>query len=300
MFEILNKNKQINELNEQVNNLTNEINEKRKQKSESVNEIERLNKTISDLQSSVKCLEEKERTQKEKTNAQIEKLKVIEEFIIDSQLSAIDLMTGIDFENYMGKTLEKLGYSVIVTKATGDSGADIIAEFDNKKLAIQCKRYSGSVGFDAIKEAHTAKDIYKCDLGVVLTNSTDFTKEAIENAKKLNIELWDRNIIIKMVSEVFDIDIEKLGTGGYLREESISSNIQNEEACWMDEEEEDPLLKEAIEMVIETQQASTSLVQRKFRIGYARAGRIIDQMEERGIISGYQGSKPRQVLVSKN
>ena len=50
--------------------------------------------------------------------------------------------------------------------------------------------------------------------------------------------------------------------------------------------------------VVETGQASTSFIQRKFKVGYARAGRIIDQMEERGVISGYQGSKPRQVLMS--
>ncbi len=61
----------------------------------------------------------------------------------------------------------------------------------------------------------------------------------------------------------------------------------------------DPLLNEAIETVVETGQASTSFIQRKFKVGYARAGRIIDQMEERGIISGYQGSKPREVLMSK-
>ncbi len=61
----------------------------------------------------------------------------------------------------------------------------------------------------------------------------------------------------------------------------------------------DEHLAEAIELVIETGQASTSFIQRKFNVGYARAGRIIDQMEERGIISGYQGSKPRQVLMSK-
>ena len=61
----------------------------------------------------------------------------------------------------------------------------------------------------------------------------------------------------------------------------------------------DEHLMEAIELVIETGQASTSFIQRRFNVGYARAGRIIDQMEERGVISGYQGSKPRQVLMSK-
>ena len=56
---------------------------------------------------------------------------------------------------------------------------------------------------------------------------------------------------------------------------------------------------DAIDVVVETGQASTSFIQRRFKVGYARAGRIIDQMEERGIISGYQGSKPREVLMTK-
>ena len=66
-----------------------------------------------------------------------------------------------------------------------------------------------------------------------------------------------------------------------------------------DDDDTDPLLMEAIETVVETGQASTSFIQRRFKVGYARAGRIIDQMEERGIISGYQGSKPREVLMPK-
>lgn len=61
----------------------------------------------------------------------------------------------------------------------------------------------------------------------------------------------------------------------------------------------DELLPQAIELVIECGQASVSLIQRRFRVGYARAGRIVDQMAERGIISGFEGSKPRRVLISK-
>ena len=64
------------------------------------------------------------------------------------------------------------------------------------------------------------------------------------------------------------------------------------------DDDTDPFLMDAIDVVVETGQASTSFIQRRFKVGYARAGRIIDQMEERGIISGYQGSKPRQVLMS--
>ena len=81
-------------------------------------------------------------------------------------------------------------------------------------------------------------------------------------------------------------------------EKANSTDKEIEEGS-LDDDETDPLLAEAIEVVIETGQASTSFIQRKFKVGYARAGRIIDQMEERGVISGYQGSKPREVLMSK-
>jgi S-DNA-T family DNA segregation ATPase FtsK/SpoIIIE len=63
--------------------------------------------------------------------------------------------------------------------------------------------------------------------------------------------------------------------------------------------DEDPLLEEAIALVVEMGTASTSMLQRRLRLGYTRAGRLIDMLERRGIISGYEGSKPRQVLVSE-
>ena len=63
--------------------------------------------------------------------------------------------------------------------------------------------------------------------------------------------------------------------------------------------DDDPLLDKAIEIVITTQTASVSLIQRRLRVGYTRAGRLIDMLERRGIISGYEGSKPRRVLVDE-
>ena len=62
--------------------------------------------------------------------------------------------------------------------------------------------------------------------------------------------------------------------------------------------DEDPLLEEAIHLVAEMGTASTSMLQRRLRLGYTRAGRLIDMLERRGVISGYEGSKPRQVLVT--
>ncbi len=62
---------------------------------------------------------------------------------------------------------------------------------------------------------------------------------------------------------------------------------------------DDPMISEAIKVVVENGLASTSLLQRKLKLGYARAARIIDEMENRGIVGGYEGSKPRKVLITK-
>jgi len=83
--------------------------------------------------------------------------------------------------------------------------------------------------------------------------------------------------------------------------DKIESGVSNDKEITEQDEDDDtdPLLMDAIDTVVETGQASTSFIQRRFKVGYARAGRIIDQMEERGVISGYQGSKPREVLMNK-
>ena len=65
------------------------------------------------------------------------------------------------------------------------------------------------------------------------------------------------------------------------------------------DDDTDEMLPKAIEVVIDAGQASTSLLQRKLKLGYARAARIMDQMEEKGVVGPYEGSKPRQVLITK-
>ncbi|MBR0183769.1 MAG: DNA translocase FtsK, partial [Clostridia bacterium] len=65
-----------------------------------------------------------------------------------------------------------------------------------------------------------------------------------------------------------------------------------------DESDKDPMLEDAIKCVVELGQASTSLLQRKLRVGYARAGRLVDEMEKMGIVGPHEGSKPRAVLLS--
>jgi len=110
---------------------------------------------------------------------------------------------------------------------------------------------------------------------------------------------------------VSDGEVEKIvdflkANGEVTYNEDILESIENSnksekelEQEQADDDDADPFLMDAIDVVVETQQASTSFIQRRFKVGYARAGRIIDQMEERGVISGYQGSKPREVLMTK-
>ncbi|MCL2384114.1 MAG: DNA translocase FtsK [Oscillospiraceae bacterium] len=107
---------------------------------------------------------------------------------------------------------------------------------------------------------------------------------------------------------ISDKEVEKIVTflksqGGAVYNEDVLDKIENSNKSDKDMDEEgddiDPFLGDAIEMAVETGQASASFIQRRFKVGYARAGRIIDQMEARGIISGYEGSKPRKVLITK-
>ncbi len=86
-----------------------------------------------------------------------------------------------------------------------------------------------------------------------------------------------------------------------LREELLEK-VEPEEGEGAPDEfdpDEDPLLRDAIALVAEMQTASTSMLQRRLRLGYTRAGRMIDMLERRGVISGYEGSKPRQVLITE-
>ncbi len=70
--------------------------------------------------------------------------------------------------------------------------------------------------------------------------------------------------------------------------------------AFADDEDADDMLTAAIDIVVESGQASTSMLQRRLKLGYSRAARIIDQMEERGIVGEFEGSKPRKILITRD
>jgi S-DNA-T family DNA segregation ATPase FtsK/SpoIIIE len=96
----------------------------------------------------------------------------------------------------------------------------------------------------------------------------------VDHIKSNNEERYNEDIIEKIESK------------------NDSKGVSEDDEC-------DELLTDAIELAVNMGQASASMIQRRFKVGYARAGRIIDQMEARGIVSGYEGSKPRTTLISK-
>ncbi len=106
-------------------------------------------------------------------------------------------------------------------------------------------------------------------------------------------------------ANITDIEVEKVvefvkAQGNVLYNDDIIEEINNDNNPYYNSDiERDELLPKAIELVVDAGQASVSLIQRKFKVGYARAARIVDQMEERGIVGSFEGSKPRQILISR-
>jgi restriction system protein len=108
----------------------------------------------------------------------------------------MDDMEGHDFEFFCAELLKANGFRCVeVTQGSGDFGIDIIAyDMRGLKYGIQCKRYGSNVGWHAVEEARAGAEYYGCDRAVVMTNNY-FTRQAVEGAQKINVELWNRDVL---------------------------------------------------------------------------------------------------------
>lgn len=135
-------------------------------------------------------------------NKRINPIKKQFKFINKCSLNDIDNFNGFEFEQFCTELLEINRYeNVQNTQKSVDYGIDIIAEKDNIKYAIQCKRYEQKVGNDAIQEAMAGKEYYECNIAIVLTNST-FTRNAQRLARSTGVILWDRNMLKNMIEKI--------------------------------------------------------------------------------------------------
>jgi restriction system protein len=97
--------------------------------------------------------------------------------IIEADLAFSDGMSSEQFEDWCAKRLTKLGWKTSMTAASGDQGADVLAEKGSWRLILQCKLYSNPVGNKAVQEAYTAQRHYRAKASAVVTNA-DFTRSA--------------------------------------------------------------------------------------------------------------------------
>ncbi len=97
-------------------------------------------------------------------------------------------MNGFEFEDYCKQILEGIGWKVMKTKNGADQGIDLIIEKKNRKIGVQCKKYSRPVGNKSVQEVKAGLNYYDLNEGVVLTNKT-FTKSAIDLGNANNIKL---------------------------------------------------------------------------------------------------------------
>lgn len=115
-------------------------------------------------------------------------------------LKKIDRMSGHDFEDFLEKGFRRLGFEVTRMPKSRDFGADLILEKNGERTVVQAKRYDDKVSIAAVQQVFSAMYYYDADKSIVVTNNY-YTEPCKKFAKKLDVELWDRDDVI----EIFDL-----------------------------------------------------------------------------------------------
>ena len=116
--------------------------------------------------------------------------------------------------------------------------------------------------------------------------SPEEIEQVVSFVKQSGEAQYDDDVIAKIEASIQEKDKGSGAKGGSASADS-------------GEEEGDELLPAAVDVILETGQASVSMLQRRLKLGYSRAARLVDQMEERGIVGPFEGSKPRQLLITR-
>ena len=111
-----------------------------------------------------------------------------------AKAAELDQLSGVEFEEFLAGLLRAQGYVVELTPNSGDYGADLILSKDGERIAVQAKRYVGSVGVQAVQEAISGQAYYQCHTACVITTGT-FTVNALELAEKSGVIMIGRDDI---------------------------------------------------------------------------------------------------------
>ena len=117
-----------------------------------------------------------------------------------AQAAGLDQLSGVEFEEYLAGLFRAQGYAAELTPTSGDYGADLILSKDGQRIAVQAKRYTGSVGVQAVQEALSGKAYYQCHTAWVITTGA-FTTNALELARKSGVKMIGRSDIGNLMAQ---------------------------------------------------------------------------------------------------
>lgn len=117
-----------------------------------------------------------------------------------AKAAELDQLSGVEFEEFLAGLFGAQGYSAEHTPTTGDYGADLILCKDGRRIAVQAKRYTGSVGVAAVQEALSGQAYYQCHAAWVITTGT-FTINALELAGKSGVKMIGRSDIGNLLAQ---------------------------------------------------------------------------------------------------
>lgn len=149
------------------------------------------------------------------------------DFLNQAEIEFVDVMEGYEFENFLKVMFFYLGYDALVTKRSGDYGADLVLKKDGEKFVVQAKRYNHSVGVKAVQEVVTAKIHYGADTAMVITNSR-FTKEAEELAGENGVIMVDRLELSGLIKEAKEKIEENYKLGEIVQRTQNTENFDSQ------------------------------------------------------------------------
>jgi HJR/Mrr/RecB family endonuclease len=118
-----------------------------------------------------------------------------------AKAAALDQLSGLEFEEFLAGLFRAQGYTAELTPTSGDYGADLILTKDGRRIAVQAKRYIGSVGVQAVQEALSGQAYYQCHTAWVVSTGT-FTANAKVLAEKSSVKLMGRTDIARILAQL--------------------------------------------------------------------------------------------------
>ena len=213
--------------------------------------------------------------------------------------------TPTEYEHICCAILRNVGWNARTTQSSGDQGADVLASMEGKSIAIQCKLYSGSVGNSAVQEVIAGQAFYRTDFAAVVSNA-GYTEPARQLASASNVLLLHHSDLQRLNEKIGIKGNDQLNVNTNIKTEAkifshkpIEEIIQEANQLQQNQHksviEEDPLYGEALTYVIKSQNASISAVQRHLRCGYNRVAKMIEHMEQNGIVGPIDENGTRRV-----